>query len=98
MDFKCRFRKLRSLLDDMQTGAVLRFSLFDRENSSAKTSELDKFLLDCLQSFLPLAVGDLSLCFVAPMTPILVIQLLQVCNLSAQTPDLFAKHCQVIHV
>ena len=77
----------------MQTGAVLFFPLFDRENPSAKASELDQFLLDGLQPFLPLAVGDLSLCFIAAVTPILVIQLLKVCDLVAEMPDLFAKHC-----
>ena len=32
----------------MQPGAVLFFPLIDRENSSAKASELGKFLLDSL--------------------------------------------------
>jgi hypothetical protein len=39
---------LGSLLDEMQPGAVLVFSLFDRENSSAKVSESDQFLLNFL--------------------------------------------------
>ncbi len=81
----------------MQTRAVLRFPLFDRENSPAKTGELDKFLLDCLQSLLPLAMSDVSLCFVAALTPVLLVQLLKVRDLSTETPDLFTKHCQVIH-
>jgi hypothetical protein len=72
---------------------VFGFPLFDRENPSTKASELDQFLLDFLQPFLPLAVGDLSLCFVASVTPILVIQLLKVCDLVAEMPDLFAKNC-----
>jgi hypothetical protein len=32
----------------MQPGAMLFFSLFEREDSSAKVRELSKFLLDCL--------------------------------------------------
>jgi hypothetical protein len=84
---------LGSLLGEIQAGAVFGFPLFDRENPSTKASELDQFLLDFLQPFLPLAVGDLSLCFVASVTPILVIQLLKVCDLSAEMPDLFAKNC-----
>ena len=72
---------------------MLCFPLFDRENPSTKASELDQFLLDFLQPFLPLAVGDLSLCFVAGVTPILVIQLLKVCDLVAEMPDPFAKNC-----
>ena len=72
---------------------MLCFPLFDRENPSTKAGELDQFLLDFLQPFLPLAVGDLSLGFVAGVTPILVIQLLKVCDLVAEMPDLFAKNC-----
>jgi hypothetical protein len=50
--FQRRYRPdgtgLGSLLLDMQPGAMLCFPLFDREDSSAKVSELSKFLLDCL--------------------------------------------------
>jgi hypothetical protein len=31
----------------MQSGTVFGLPLFDRENSSAKVSELGEFLLDC---------------------------------------------------
>jgi hypothetical protein len=61
----------------------------------AEVSELGEFLLDRLEPFMPLAVSDLSLCFISgptPSTPILVVQLLKVCDLVAETPDLFAKH------
>ena len=84
----------------MQPGAVLFFPLFDRENSSAKVNELDQFLLDFLQPFMPLAVSDLSLGSIAaltPRTPILIIQPFKVCDLVAKTLDLFAKHFNVIH-
>ena len=79
----------------MQPGAVLFFPLFDRENSSAKVNELDQFLLDFLQPFMPLAVSDLSLGSIAALTtrtPILIIQFFKVCDLVAKTLDLFAKH------
>lgn len=79
---------------------MLLFPLFDRENSLAKASQLDQFLLDRLQPFKPLAVSYLSLGFVAVMTPrasILLIQLLKLGDLGAETSNLFAKHCQVIH-
>jgi hypothetical protein len=84
----------------MQPRAVLFFPLFDRQNSSAKVSELGEFLLDGLQPFMPLAVSDLSLCFIltpTPRKPILIVQLLKVCDLVAETPDLFAKDFEVIH-
>jgi hypothetical protein len=84
---------LRSLLDEMQPGAVLLFHLFHRVNSSAKSSELGEFVLDCLQPFLPLAMSNLSLCFVSAFTPILVIQLLKMSDLDAETPNLFPEHC-----
>jgi hypothetical protein len=81
----------------MQTRAVLCLPLFDRKDSLAQPGELNQFLLDCLQSLLPLAVSDLSFRFVAASTPILRIQLLKLRDLSAKTPYFFAKHCQVIH-
>ena len=45
---------------------------------------------------MPSAVSDLSLCFISvptPCTPILIVQLLKVCDFVAETPDLFAKDC-----
>ena len=77
----------------MQTGEVLSFPLFHRENSSAKVSELAEFLLDGLEPFMPLAVSDLSLCFVVALTPIPIVQFLKVCDLGAETPDFFTKNC-----
>jgi hypothetical protein len=84
---------LRRLLSEMQPRSVLFFPLFDRENSSAKASELDEFLLDCLKPFLPLAVSDMSLCIVVALTPILFIQFFELSDLVTETADLFAKHC-----
>jgi hypothetical protein len=59
---------------------------------------LRKFLLDGLEALMPLAMGDLSLPFVAAFAPILVAQHLNVCNLGSETADFFSKHCQVIHL
>jgi len=77
----------------MQTGEVLSFPLFHRENSSAKVSELAEFLLDGLEPFMPLAVSDLSFCSVVALTPILIVQFLKVCDLGAEMPDFFTKNC-----
>jgi hypothetical protein len=44
---------------------------------------------------MPLTVSDLGLYFVAALTPrtsILGVQVLKVCDLGAETPNLFAKH------
>ena len=46
--FKKIQRGLRSLLDEMQTEAVLSFHLSQRVHTSAKATELGKFLLDSL--------------------------------------------------
>jgi hypothetical protein len=75
----------------MQPGAVLFFPLLDRENASAKTSELTQFLLDFLQPFKPLAVSDLSLGSIAALTPILVFQFLNLCDLVAERPRSFRE-------
>ena len=72
---------------------MLCFPLFHRENSSAKVSELGEFLLDCLKSFMPLAVSHLSLWFVVALTPIPIVQSLKVCDLSAETLNFFTKDC-----
>lgn len=76
---------------------MLFLQLLDREDSSAKVSELGKFLLDSLQPFMPLAVSDLSLCFISASTPILFTQRSKVGDLLAQAPHLFAKDFEVIH-
>jgi hypothetical protein len=57
----------------MQPGTVFFSSLFDRQNSSAKVSELNKFLLYCFESLLPLAVSDLSRRVVSAFPPILLV-------------------------
>ena len=68
---------------------MLFFPLLHREDPLAKASELGKFLADCFQAFVPLAVSDLSLCVRAGLTPVLVIQLLKVRDLGTKPPDFF---------
>jgi hypothetical protein len=63
---------LRSLLAYTQSRTVLCFSLFEREHSSAKISELGQFLLDRSEQLLPLAVSKLSLGFVTAFASMLV--------------------------
>lgn len=46
---------------------------------------------------MPLAVGYLSFCFGAGLTPILGIQFLELSNLSPEIANLFTKHCEMIH-
>ena len=78
----------------MQAGAVLLFPFFDGQNAPAKASESGKFLLNLLQPFVSLAVSDLSLCFVAILTggtSVLGVQLLNLSDLGAETPDLFPQ-------
>jgi hypothetical protein len=90
---------LRSLPDDIQSRAVLVFPLFDRENLSAESSELGEFLLDGLQPLMPFVVRELSLREhpVSTSKPKSVVQLLKLCDLGAETPNLFAKHFEMIH-
>ena len=72
---------------------MLCFTLFHRENSSAKVSELGEFPLDGLKSFMPPAVSDLSSCFVVALTPILIVQFSKLCDLGAEAPNFFTKDC-----
>ena len=55
----------------MQTRAVFFFSLLHGKNPLTQASELGQFLLDFLESFMPLAVGDLSFGFGARLTAVL---------------------------
>ena len=72
---------------------MLLLHLFHGLCSWAKASELGEFLLDGLEPFMPLAVSDLSLGFMAPTPskPILIVQLFEVCNFAAETLNLFAQ-------
>jgi hypothetical protein len=75
----------------MQTAAMLFLHLFYGTNSSAKVREFCQLVLDRLQAFMPLAVSNLSLRFVSAFTSILVIHLLNLRDLGAETTDLFPK-------
>lgn len=92
-----RREKLRRLLNEMQSGAVLAFPFFDRENSPAKASELSKFLLDRLQALLSLTVSDLGLWVVPAFASILFVQRLNLGDLGAEPSNLFAKDIEMIH-
>ena len=72
---------------------MLLFHLFDRADSSAKVGQLGQFLLDGLQPFMPLAMCNLGLCVPSALTPIFMIQFLEVSDLDAETANLFPKHC-----
>jgi hypothetical protein len=65
----------------MQPGAVLLRHLF----FTAKGSELGKFLLDCLQPFMPLALSALRFASIPVLTSACLIQLLNVSDLRSQT-------------
>ena len=81
----------------MQAGTLFFLDLFHGTNASAEISELTEFLLDRLQTFMPLAVRNLSLRFVSAVTPVLGVQHLEVRDLLTEPRNLFAKNCQVIH-
>jgi len=69
---------------------MLFLHLFDRSKSSAKTSDLGEFLLDFLQSILPLAVSKVGLRIGSGLTAILLVQFLKLYDLNTQSSNLFA--------
>jgi hypothetical protein len=44
-----------------------------------------------------MTVSDLGLCVISLSKPISVVQLLKLCDLGAETPNLLPKHCEMIH-
>jgi hypothetical protein len=76
---------------------VLFLPLFHRKNPSSKVSQSGEFMPNFFQSLMPLAVSDLSLCFMVGLTPIVVVQFLKVCDLGAEVCNLVAKNCEMIH-
>ena len=76
---------------------MLFFSLLHGKDSATEARELGQFLLNFLEPFMPLAVGDLSFCFGTRVAPILGIQFLKVRNLSPEIANLFTKDCEMIH-
>jgi hypothetical protein len=81
---------LGNLFDEVGTGAMLFLHLFNRTNLSAKTRELNEFLLDFLQPLLALAVSDLGLCLGSGLTAIPFVQFLKLHNLNTQSGNSFA--------
>jgi len=81
----------------MQPGTVLIFHLFAGKDSATKASELGKFLLNCLEALVPVAVSDLGFSVIAILKPILFIQILDLSNLRTETPYPFPKNIKVIH-
>jgi len=88
---------LRNLFCDVQSRAVLVFHLFDRKNLATQACELGKFLLNCLQPFLPLLLSEPGLCSITISSPILFVRPLNVSDLITETPYLFPKNLKVIH-
>jgi len=82
----------------VQPGAVLFFHFFDRKNSAPKTSDLGEFLLDFLQPFLPPAVSNFSFPAIAALKAKLLVQCLDFSDLGTETPNLFSKNLEVIHM
>ena len=85
----CGVVGLRNFFRQMQPGSVPVLHLFDGFDPPAKARELRKFLLDCLQALMPLAVRDLSIRLISVLRPILFVQPLNLSNLRPETPDLF---------
>jgi hypothetical protein len=81
----------------MQPRAVLFLHLFDRTNLPSKPSQLRKFLLNSLQPFLSLPVGDLRIRLISLLPPIPLVQLLNLSNLHPEKPDLFPQNFEMIH-
>jgi hypothetical protein len=81
----------------MQPRTVLLFPLFHGKHAAAEVGELRQFLLDCLQAFMPLAMGNLGFCLWVGLAAILLVQLLELSDFSAEIPDFFTKHCEMIH-
>jgi len=81
----------------MQAGAVFFSHLFDGKNFSAQGGKLGKLLLNCFQSFMPLAVGNLGFGCIPVAEPVLGIQFLNVGDLHPKTANFFSKNLKVIH-
>jgi len=71
--------------------------LLNRKSSVTELGELDKFFLNLLQSFLPVAVSDVGFCSLLASKPIPFIQLLNVSDFRPKTRNLFPKNFKVIH-
>jgi hypothetical protein len=81
----------------MEPGAMLFPHLLNRKSFVTELGELDKFFLNLLQSFLPVAVSDVGFCCLLAPKPMLFIQLLNVGDFRPKTRDLFPKNFKMIH-
>lgn len=89
--------QLRDFLGHIRPGAVLFLHLFDRTNAPTKISNFYKFLLDCFQPLMPLAMRNLRLRIITAAPSILGVQLLQLCDFGAEIGNLFPKDFEVVH-
>jgi len=81
----------------MQPGAMLFPHLLNRNSCVTELGELDKFFLNLLQSFLPVAISDVGFCSLLVSKPIPFIQLLNVSDFRPKARDLFPKSFKMIH-
>jgi hypothetical protein len=77
---------------------VLFLHLFGGTHAPAEIGELGKFLLDFLESLLPLAVRKLRLGVLPAFPPVLFIQFLELFDFGAEKSDFVAKDLEMIHV
>jgi len=76
---------------------MLFLHLLNRKSPATELGELDKFFLNLLQSFLPVAVRDVGFCSLLASKPILFIRLLNVSDFRPKTRYLFPKNFKMIH-
>src|SRR5579885_814418 len=71
--------------------------LLNRQSFVTESGELDKFFLNRLQSFLPLAVSNVGFCSLLASKPILFIQALNAGDFRPKTSYLFPQNFKMIH-
>lgn len=71
--------------------------LLNRKSFVTELGELDKFFLNLLQSFLPMAVSDVGFCSRLASKPIPLIQLSNVSDFRPKTRNLFPENFKMIH-
>lgn len=76
---------------------MLFLHLFNGKSFATELGKLDKFFLNLLQSFLPVAVSDVGFCSLLASKPILFVQLLNVSDFRPKTRNLFPKNFKMIH-
>jgi hypothetical protein len=81
----------------MQPGTMLFLHLLNRKSFATELGELHKFILNLLEPFLPLAVGDVGFCTVPAAKSILFVQLMNFGDFRPQTRNLFPKCFNMVH-